>query len=123
VQRQTCRLDTLQGTYQLAYDGVVTGGADKGPFAGAENDWFDGNGNIEGVYSANYSRNIISKQKYTGTYTVNADCTGTTTYPTGEEYDLFIAPDGSKFRFVQTSPPQYVASGVHERVTRQRIGN
>jgi hypothetical protein len=121
--RVTCNVGTLHGTYQLAYDGVVTGGADKGPFAGAENDWFDGNGNIEGVFSANYSRNIISKQKFTGTYTVNADCTGTATYPTGEEYDLFIAPDGSRFRFVQTYPPQYVASGVHERVTRQRIGD
>ena len=89
----------------------------------AEYDWFDGNSNIEGVSSANYSRNITSKQKYTGTYTVNADCTGTATYPSGEEYDLFIAPDGSRFTFVQTYPPQYVASGVEQRVTRQRIGD
>ena len=121
--RARCDVGTLHGTYLLAYDGVVTGGADKGPFAVAEYDWYDGNSNIEGVSSANYSRNITSKQKYTGTYTVNADCTGTATYPGGEEYDLFIAPDGSRFTFVQTSPPQYVASGVYERVTRQRIGD
>jgi hypothetical protein len=103
--RATYDEGTLHGTYLLAYDGVVTGGADKGPFAVAECDWFDGKGNIEGVSSANYSRNITSKQKFTGTYTVNANCAGTATYPSGEVYDLFIAPDGCRFTFVQIYPP------------------
>src|SRR5215213_7838889 len=120
--RATCDVGTLHGTYLGANDGVVTGGADKGPFAAAEFQWFDGNGNTEGVFSANYSRNITSKATFSGTYTVNADCTGTVTLTDGTQYDLFIDPDGSMFTWVQTYPPQYVVSGVERRVTRQRVG-
>src|SRR5918995_6878818 len=53
--RVTCDVGTLHGTYLGANDGAVTGGADKGPFAAAEFQWFDGNGNTEGIFSANYS--------------------------------------------------------------------
>jgi hypothetical protein len=99
-------------------------GADKGPFAAAEFQWFDGNGKIEGVFSVNYcSRNITSKAKFSGTYRVNADCTGTVTLTDDTQYRLFIDPDGSKFAWVQTKPPQYVVSGVERRVTLQRIGD
>src|SRR5215208_1297057 len=45
--RATCDVGTLHGTYLGANDGTVTGGADKGPFAAAEFQWFDGNGNTE----------------------------------------------------------------------------
>ena len=33
---ETCGVGALHETYLLAYDGVVTGGPNKGPFAGAE---------------------------------------------------------------------------------------
>jgi hypothetical protein len=118
-----CDEGTLHGTYMGANDGVVTGGPDKGPFAAAEFQWFDGNGNTEGVFSANYNRNITRKANFTGTYTVNADCTGTVTLTDGTRYRLFIAPYGSMFAWVQTEPPQYVVSGVERRVSLQRLGD
>src|SRR5829696_6718158 len=121
--RATCDVETLHGTYLGANDGVVTGGADKGPFAAAEFQWFDGNGNTEGVFSANYSRNITSKATFSGTSTVNADCTGTVTLTDDTRYRVFIAPDGSMFTWVQTYPPEYVVSGVERRVTLQRVGD
>jgi hypothetical protein len=121
--RERCDLGTLHGTYLGANDGVVTGGADKGPFAAAEFQWFDGNGKTEGVFSANYSRNITKKAEFSGTYTVNADCTGTVTLTDDTQYRLFIDPDGSMFAWVQTNPPQYVVSGVERRVTLQRVGD
>jgi hypothetical protein len=121
--RERCDLGTLRGTYMGANAGVVTGGPDEGPFAAAEFQWFDGNGNIEGVFSANYSRNITRKAEFTGMYTVNADCTGTVTLTDDTQYRLFIDPDGSMFAWVQTNPPQYVVSGVEQRVTLQRIGD
>ena len=120
--RVTCDVRTLRGTYMGANDGVVTERPHKGPYAAAEFQWFDGNGNTEGVFSANYSRNITRKAKFSGTYTVDADCTGTVTLTDGTQYDLFIDPDGSMFAWVQTYPPQYVVSGVERRVTRQRVG-
>ena len=122
--RSTCNEGTLHGTYAGANHGVITEGDYKGPFAAAEFQWFDGNGNTEGVYSVNYnSRNIFRRDKFSGRYRVRADCTGTVTLTDGTEYDLFIDPDSSMFAWVQTEPPEYVVSGVEQRVTRQRIGD
>ena len=109
--RERCDLGTLHGTYLGANNGVVTGGADKGPFAAAEFQWFDGNGNIEGVFSANFSRNITRKAEFAGEYTVNADCTGTVTLTDDTQYRLFIDPDGSMFAWVQTYPPSMWSRG------------
>jgi hypothetical protein len=67
-----------------------------------------------------------SSRPFSGTYTVKADCTGTSTYPENGfeyKYDLFIAPDGSMFTFVQTKPTEGVASGVERRVTPRRVGD
>jgi hypothetical protein len=117
--RERCDLGTLRGTYLFADDGVdIT----QGPFAGAGYDVFDGNGNIKGVFSANSNGTITSKNSSSGTYTVNADCTGTVTFSDGSQIDLFIDPDGSGFAFVQTNPPELVASGFERRVTRKRVG-
>ena len=121
--RPRCSQTTLRGTYLFADHGVDTTGT---TFAGAGYEVFDGNGNIEGVFSANSNGEITRNETLSGTYTVNADCTGTSTYP-GDgfeyKYDLFITPDGSMFTFAQTSPRDMVASGVEQRVTRQRVGD
>ena len=121
--RVTCDVGTLRGTYLGANDGLVTQRPHKGSYAAAEFQWFDGNGNTQGVYSANSSGDTTGKVKFSGTYTVDADCTGTVRLTDGTRYDLFIAPDGSMFTWVQTYPPQYVVSGVERRVTRQRVGD
>ena len=38
------------------------------------------------------------------------------------EFDLFIAPDGSKLTFVQIKPSQQVASGFDLQGTAKRVG-
>jgi pullulanase/glycogen debranching enzyme len=114
ADRTTCNEGTLHGTYAGANDGVVTEGDYKGPFAAAEFQWFDGNGKIEGVYSVNYnSRNSFRRDKFSGTYRVRADCTGTVTLTDGTEYDLYIDPDGSMFAWVQTDPPSMWCRGLN----------
>jgi hypothetical protein len=118
-----CSKATLDGTYLFAHDGVVTEGALKGPFAVAGYDVFDGNGKVDTVYSANFSGEITRKKHApTSTYTVKADCTGTITSTDGSENDLFIAPDGSMFTFVQTDPST-VTSGVELQGTAKRVGD
>ena len=109
--RATCDVGTLHGTYLGANDGTVTGGSYKGPFAAAEFQWFDGNGNTGGVFSANYSRNITRKVKFSGTYTVDTDCTGTVRLTDGTRYDLFIDPDGSMFAWVRHEAPRVCGVG------------
>jgi len=118
-----CSEATLQGTYLFAHDGVVISGKDQGPFAIAGMEKYDGNGKVKAVASANFNGNVARHQSIPGTYTVKADCTSTATYADGTRYDLFIAPDGSMFTFVQTKPSEQVGAGFEPRGTAQRVGD
>ena len=120
--RAKCSEATLDGTYLFALDGVDTTGNDQVPFAVAGYRVYDGNGKVKGVASANFNGEIVS-EPFSGTYTVKADCTGTLTLQEGLQNDLFIAPDGSMFTFVQTNPPELVASGFTLRGTAKRVGD
>jgi hypothetical protein len=114
-----CSVATLNGTYLFAHDGVKIKGNDQLPFANAGYDVFDGNGKVDTVVSSNANGKITSKAHFSGTYTVKADCTGTA----GGEFDLFIAPDGSMFTFVQIKPKSKVTSGFELQGTAKRVGD
>ena len=116
-----CSEATLHGRYLLAYDGVEIKGKKQDPFAVAGHAVFDGNGEVDQVFSANFSGQITRNQFISGTYTIKANCTGTSTFGPFKA-DLFIAPDGSMYTFVQTNPPELVASGFTLRGTAQRVG-
>src|SRR5215208_6301426 len=118
-----CSKATLHGTYLFAQDGVVITGKDQEPFAAAGYEVFDGNGNVKNVSSTNFNGEITHNESMSGTYTVKADCTGTTKYRTGIQDDLFIAPDGSMFTFLHTKPPEVVTSGFDLRGTAKRVGD
>jgi hypothetical protein len=114
-----CSVATLNGTYLFAHDGVKIKGNDQLPFANAGYDVFDGNGKVETVVSGNANGEPFRKQHFSSTYTVKADCTGTA----GGEFDLFIAPDGSMFTFVQIKPKSKVTSGFELQGTAKRVGD
>ena len=121
-----CSEATLHGTYLLAYDGVEIKGNDQLPFAFAGYEVYDGNGKVKGVYSANFNGEVFRNLRFPGTYTVKANCTGTSTFISDgvpNRADLFIAPDGSKFTAVQTNPPEMVASAFELRGTATRVGD
>jgi len=82
---------------------------------------YEGNGKVEGVFSANFNGKVFLQNEHIpGTYTVQANCTGTNTF--GDfQADLFIAPDGSKYTFVQTEPPEVVAAGFELQGTAERV--
>jgi len=121
--KATCSLATLQGTYLYAYDGLQLTDNGQVPFAVAGYDVFEGDGNIPGVASFSVNGEITRNVRAAGTYTVTADCTGTSTYPDlDEHFDLFIAPDGSMFTFISTDPG-VVAAGFELRGTAKRVGN
>jgi hypothetical protein len=65
---------------------------------------------------------IASKEPFSGTYTVKADCTGSSTYSDGTHYDDYIASDGSKLTYVQTKPSKVVLAGDEHQVTAERVG-
>jgi hypothetical protein len=118
-----CSEATLHGTYPFAFDGFeITGNNNQAPFAIAGYAVFDGNGKEKGVASSNFNGEVTRKEPVSGTYTVKGDCTGTLTFADGSQIDMFIAPDGSMFTFVQTKPSEVVGSGFQPRGSAKRVG-
>jgi hypothetical protein len=121
-----CSKATLHGTYLFAQDGVGIGGNDHAPFAIAGMEKYDGNGKVQAVISANFNGDVVRHESISGTYTVKANCTGTVTLVTSgptEAQDVFIAPDGSMFTFVQIQPHETVTSGFELQGTAKRVGD
>jgi hypothetical protein len=123
ASRAKCSEATLKGRYLFAQNGVEIKGDEQRPFALAGFDVFDGNGEVKGVDSGNFNGEVFRKDRFTGTYTVKANCTGTVTFKDGAAIhgDIFIAPDGSKFAFVRTDP-EFVGASIDEQVTAKRVG-
>ena len=120
--RAKCSKATLKGTYLFAQNGVEIKGDEQRPVAIAGYEVFDGNGKVKGVDSSNFNGEITRNERFSGTYSVNADCTGTATYSDGTRYDQFIAPDGSILTFVLTKPSEGVTSAFELQVTAKRVG-
>jgi hypothetical protein len=123
TSRAKCSEATLDGTYLFADNGFVIKDNEKVPFASSGYEVYDGNGHVKGVATTNVNGKITSKEPFSGTYTVKADCTGSSTYTDGTRYDDFIAPDGSMLTFVQTKPSKWVLAGDEQRVTAKRVGD
>ena len=118
-----CSEATLNGRYLLAFDGFIVKGDEKVPFAVANFEVFDGNGNAKGVSSFSVNGKITRKEPFSATYTVKANCTGSTTVDANvvTHYDFFTAPDGSMINFVQTDPG-VVAAGSQLQGMAKRVG-
>jgi hypothetical protein len=116
-----CSEATLDGTYLFAADGFDLKGNEQTPFATAGYEVYDGNGKVTGVQTANVGGEVFRHERFTGTYTVKANCTSTATFTDGTRYDQFIAPDGSQFTFVQVKPSEVVLAGFEPRATAKRV--
>ena len=99
-----CSNATLKGTFADRDIGAIAG---VGPMAGANLETFDGNGKAtgSGVSSVN---GYVSANTFSGTYQVNADCTGTYSVhdPQGNTYSAFfvIGDNGNELQIVVTNP-------------------
>jgi hypothetical protein len=123
MAQQSCSLATLKGTYIYEYEGFALVDGQHVPFAFAGVEYYNGDGTMRGVFSGTDDSSIDRDIEYTGTYTVEPDCTGTliNVDPISvTHFDQFLAPNGSKFTFVQTDEG-FVASGVEKRVSRKII--
>ena len=116
-----CSDATLHGMYLFAFDGIGIESRGHVPFAAAGYELYHGDGNVNAVVSYSVNGEITRKARLAGTYTVKADCTGRVTYPdVAQHFDLFTAPDGSAFTFLQTDPGS-VGSGFEPRGTARRV--
>jgi hypothetical protein len=100
-----CTLDTLDGLYIFTASGynIVAGVAQ--PKAIVEVIRFNGDGTLT-VPAATHSINGVvapSPPGGTGTYTVDAGCTGTLAFTGGPSFDLFIPLKGDELWMIQTN--------------------
>ena len=106
-----CGLNTLKGSYIYHVDGVLDGK----PYAEAGQETYDGKGNITNTYATNQAS---SSSSITGTYTIDANCNGTSTYSNGSVYKFSISPKGDLFTFVKIGSPTSSVAGSETRVSR-----
>ena len=116
-----CSLATMKGAYLYAQDGIILGkSADKNqPFAQAGREYYDGKGGMSGIYTENLN-GIIIRGNYKGTYTVEANCSGTITFEDDRKivsrYDIYATKGGSEFVYVQTDSNTITAAYERRRV-------
>src|SRR5664279_5563608 len=96
--KKGCTLDTLDGLYIFAASGynIVAGVAQ--PKAIVEFIRFNGDGTLTGSAATHSINGVVGESPPggTGTYTVDAGCTGTLAFTGGPSFDLFIPLKGDE---------------------------
>lgn len=95
---EECSEATLEGEYiGLGRGDAPIGAADPTfPRVGIAVYTFDGQGNVTILLTVSNGGQITRRQVSVGTYTLNSDCTGTTTSEDGAEWDIFFTRDGQE---------------------------
>ena len=103
VQAGECSNASFKGSYGASCEGTIVG---VGPLAVVAVLTADGNGNISGVETLSVNGVITPGVTLTGTYTVNADCTGAieTTAPDGAvtDHDFVLDDNKKEIRIIVT---------------------
>jgi len=107
---QTCGLHTLRGLYLFATHGWNIAGGVAVPKAIVEGINFNGDGTVVTPFATvSINGHIIHVNGTPGTYTVEADCTGTLTFNDAAHtsFDIFVDPRGGKqIWMIQTGPTE-----------------
>ncbi len=106
VQAATCTNKKLKGNYGMIVTGDRINGDNPGPRADVGLFTADGSGNISGLLSKSKNGTIGQNRTFTGTYTVDTDCTGygSITDSEGEvmSFDFIIVDSGKTVFGLQT---------------------
>ena len=120
---QSCSLATLEGRYQFASSGFVIDATETHAVAVAGIDTFDGQGNLTSNSTLIVNGVVIFTNLIVpgGSYTIQEDCTGTVILgANGVQLNIFVAPNGEAFDYVQTGPSGNVLAGTIRRVSHKR---
>jgi hypothetical protein len=98
VHGEECSNATLKGSFGFSGSGSFAGTT---PFVAIGRISFDGTGNLEGTASVSNGTTVF-RFPFSGTYTVNSDCTGSNTFSDGTHSDIVIDDDGTEIRFIRT---------------------
>jgi hypothetical protein len=116
-----CSVATLTGLYIFEATGYVITPTDHLPKAVVEFLNMNGDGTLTSVATADVNGNVINHQGHgTGSYSVNADCTGTLAFTlAGIHFDIYVAPRGTEFHLIQVDAGNVLA-GKAKQVSRSR---
>ena len=106
AQEQGCGTQSLRGSYIYSADGFVSDVPGQGPFtpiAEAGVYTFDGAGKFSTTNTISFGGQIFPRND-TGTYSVNADCTGSVNLDHGVTFNFGITRSVKEMRFVVTTP-------------------
>ncbi len=92
-----CSLASLKGTYGFTSTGLSangTHGTAQFPADAVGVVTFDGAGNASGSFTASFNGKANPETPYTGTYTVNSDCSGVLASTSGADNFAFVIVSG-----------------------------
>ncbi len=101
----TCSLKSLSGTYTYVFRGFELSNRrneDEHGFSAVGRLVGDGNGNFTGKDTVSNAGAITRERQYTGTYTLNTDCTGSATSPVIGQLDFVMTDDNRKMDLIRT---------------------
>ena len=100
-----CSNASLRGAYGFQTSGIIV---PVGTPRGNIGRWvFDGAGKFTNAVTVNDNGTIIPVTD-AGTYTVNADCTGTIVPDSGGSLEIVLVDGGNEFHLLRTDPPNWV---------------
>jgi len=103
---QPCSVQTLHGLYVFDAHGWNINNGVAVPKAIVEGIHFNGDGTVISPFATvSINGTILHFGAGSGSYTVDADCTGTLTFSSGPSFDIFVDPRGGKqLWMIQTGP-------------------
>ena len=116
ARHRRCSLRTMEGTHGYSYSGTIFGAgliAAVGPIT------FDGEGNLSATYTVSLNGKSF-EGAFTGTYTVDADCTGMITLHLPllglTSKGSFVIVNQSRERFFTGTDPGVTITGVTKKL-------
>jgi hypothetical protein len=93
-----CSTTSLKGTFGLTCQGTFGGE----PAAEVGIATYDGKGNVSGRSTISVNGAITKGVEFSGTYTLQADCTGSATFLDGSQLDLVLDDNRRELRAIAT---------------------
>ena len=125
VQAQnSCTVSSFQGAFGYTFTGLA--GVNAQPFAAVGRLVADGQGNVSGAETQS-DNGEISGRNYTGTYTVNPDCTGSQV--TNDNFgktvkcDFVIASGGREIQVIETDANTAIVGTLRQQLDRTATGS
>lgn len=111
ARRSRCTERNVKGRFGYSFTGSANG---VGPVVAVGIIRINGDGTLSATDTQSINGQIIQGRKFTGTYTVNPNCTGSAVFSTGGTGDFVVVDDRQEFLFVFTNPG-IVVSGLGKK--------